>query len=411
MPSIFLVTDVRYWHRRTGAQQRIYALAKYLAANDFNVTTVFTAPIAEKEHEDDHQVILDAGLNVISLIDDWQPANVLEKVQWKAMCVWNAVSGERPCSERDQAKHLADFESPALKSRFAKLVNELQPDIVIVEYVTLAYLLPERRKRQGTLYALDTHDLLSDRCQQFKQYQFSHWLEIDRAQEAAAFAPFDILIAIQSDEAAAIREMAGPDQQVILAGHPAEFHETEIQTATAETTASNRGKRLGYFASNNAPNFSAIEWLLTHVWENVLRVRPDLQLQIAGSVCEALTPDSLPSNVHLRGFVEQVEDFYDSIDVVVNPIQFGTGLKIKNIEALSFGKPLISSPHGTEGLPREIELPWLEADSADDFASKIIAICSDEAKPSQLQIAAKNYVQSRLNADLVFAHLMNAFRS
>ncbi len=148
----------------------------------------------KRTQKDDHEVILDAGLNVISLIDDWQPANVLEKVNGKPCAFGTRCPGERPCSNEIKPNIWQILNRPR-KNRFAKLVNGHQPDIVIVECVTLAYLLPERRKRQGMLYAARHARLTFRSLSTIQAISVSHWLEIDRAPRSRSVcASFNILI-------------------------------------------------------------------------------------------------------------------------------------------------------------------------------------------------------------------------
>ncbi|MEI9930870.1 MAG: glycosyltransferase family 4 protein [Rhizomicrobium sp.] len=73
-----------------------------------------------------------------------------------------------------------------------------------------------------------------------------------------------------------------------------------------------------------------------------------IKLVIAGTICELLqATDS--RFVELRGPIENVEDFYRSIDCAAVPMRASTGLKIKTGEALSLGVPIVSLTHAFEG--------------------------------------------------------------
>ena len=56
------------------------------------------------------------------------------------------------------------------------------------------------------------------------------------------------------------------------------------------------------------------------------------------------------SRIQLLGDVENLEDFYKSIDIFVNPLREGRGLRTKVVEAAAFGCPILSTELGAEGL-------------------------------------------------------------
>ena len=184
MTKVAFVTDVRYWHRKTGAQQRIYALAKYFRQQVDEVVTLFAAPISQSPRDADRDLIAAAGIEVVSLIDDWNPIGLAGNLRWRASCIRNALRPRLRNSDFGNTKELVDFESKLLKERFGAFVQMIKPDVVIVEYLTLSYLVPPVGDREGVLYAVDTHDLLSSRCEQFRNRGHRHWVEISEEEDA-----------------------------------------------------------------------------------------------------------------------------------------------------------------------------------------------------------------------------------
>ena len=87
--------------------------------------------------------------------------------------------------------------------------------------------------------------------------------------------------------------------------------------------------------------------------------------------------------------MDDLTSVYQRADVVINPISIGTGLKIKNIEALGFGKPLVTTSVGAEGLESGSQLAFLVADTAQDFANAVIGILQDSGLYRQL--SSKGY--------------------
>ena len=96
------------------------------------------------------------------------------------------------------------------------------------------------------------------------------------------------------------------------------------------------------------------------------------------------------------GEVKTVLDVYNRGDIVINPAVVGTGLKIKSVEALGFGKILVTSCHSTGGLNREVN-PFIAVDNPDEFANAIVNVMSNVGIYNDLRhrsyLYAKEYNQ------------------
>lgn len=106
--------------------------------------------------------------------------------------------------------------------------------------------------------------------------------------------------------------------------------------------------RILFVGANTGANLRSLEWLLDDVWPRISAQRPDAQLRVAGSIRNAWHRP-VPTGAELLGRVESLEDEYRRAQVVVAPITVGTaGVKIKVAEALSFGRPLVSTSPGVD---------------------------------------------------------------
>ncbi len=418
---LVVATDVRFWRRETGAQQRIAELVKYLGEHAFDVTTLFLGPIAGTTTANDRLLIAAARLEVISLVEDWFPQGWWDSFRWRCNCIfdalrqrWNRNNAQLSSADpikRIRSKRLSEFRSTEFQRRFRSSVARLQPHAVIVEYITLSYLVPDRSQRAGVLYAVDTHDVLSMRNQQFKQHRYEHWVELSRSEEAAAIDSFDVVIAIQPEEAAIFRSFVSQDQPVIVAGMAGQVYQVDVDNRRTRRPADPIS--IGILASNNAANQHALSWFLDEVWPILLASHDTLRLVVAGSITKSLAGERPLDRVQILGPVQKVADFYALVDIVVNPIQFGTGLKIKNIEAMCFGKPLVTTKQGTAGSEQTVgtDYPWLVANTADEMAQQLLQLSCDKNLRERLTRSAQQYVNSELQADKTYRELIAALSS
>ena len=349
--KILMASLVPFWHRQTGAQQRIFALVQALQSNGHQVKTFFPLPGFTR----DHDLYKQYSLDVEQPTSDQPPEGTVPKVAWYFRAVVNQLKNtgrtqqvvDAQASKETTPMKLDDYVWPWAGVAFEQTVKRYQPDVIICQYVTSAWLLDgiPASQRSEAHAIIDTHDLLSDRKDQFEKRGSGHWIDISKEEESRVLAKFDTVLAIQHDEAALMRAMA-PDTRVIVAGHHA--GDCEIVQRKKSVDSPEAKFSLGYIASVNASNIDAIESFLEKVWPRI-GDRAELELVVAGAICETIAKqvDQLnlktAGRVRLLGSVENLIDFYREIDVAINPVQFGTGLKIKTVEALLHGIPVLTT--------------------------------------------------------------------
>jgi hypothetical protein len=186
---------------------------------------------------------------------------------------------------------------------------------------------------------LDTHDVFGGRADRFRTAGLQpEWYYTSPEEEARGAARADIVLAIQDDEARYFRELGHQDVRVV--GHIVAQRRRPPGPAAAGTITA------GYFASGNPINVNSFEELRRCLGANAAR---GMKFVVAGSICGKLAADLAPFAP--IGRLDHVDEFYDSVDLVINPMTFGTGLKIKSVEALSQGLPLVATDVAMVGLP------------------------------------------------------------
>ena len=170
---------------------------------------------------------------------------------------------------------------------------------------------------------------------------------MDAPGEALACRRADVVVALQSDEAAKFQEMAGEGVDVRVIGplsRSVPRHPRPIQPKLL----------VGYLGSCNFINeHNLTEFMRLWVKSSILMDKAELI--IGGGICDTLdrfAPPNLIQQVAPRfvGRVALLEDFFSSCDVFVNPERGGTGIKIKTLEAMAHGVPVLSTVAGTVGI-------------------------------------------------------------
>jgi glycosyltransferase involved in cell wall biosynthesis len=97
-------------------------------------------------------------------------------------------------------------------------------------------------------------------------------------------------------------------------------------------------------------------------------------------------------DIIVTGFVPDTSKFLIDADIFVAPIRFGGGVKVKIIDAMSYGVPVITTTKGAEGLEARHGEHFLIADSPKEFVENIRLLIENVELRRSLGIKAREYV-------------------
>lgn len=215
-----------------------------------------------------------------------------------------------------------------------------------------------------------------------------------REEEIAALAPADVLLAIQRGEAETLRTML-PGKRVVTAEHAlARLVHCPVEESRQEVL---------FVGNYYPPNIAGVEQFLAQVWPEVRAAAQEARFIVCGKVCDAFRGCSVPG-VELAGVVPSLEPYYRAAAVVVNTVPFGTGLKIKTVEALAHGKCTVVTPAGAEGLPA-LPAEGLRVCALEEMGAVIAVLLCDGAALKQASDDAWRFAQERLSGDAVYGEL------
>jgi glycosyltransferase involved in cell wall biosynthesis len=126
------------------------------------------------------------------------------------------------------------------------------------------------------------------------------------------------------------------------------------------------------------PNSHGLQLFIDRAWPLIRREIPDVRMQVVGLSPNASLRALIESaDIELHADVPSVEPYYELADVVIAPIMFGGGTRVKILEAMAFGRPVVSTSVGAEGLQCESGTHLLIADDMTEFAAAIVRLSSD----------------------------------
>ncbi len=220
-------------------------------------------------------------------------------------------------------------------------------------------------------------------------------------EEVGELSHADVLIAIQKNEKITLKEMC-PDQHVIVAEHALPVEAECPHSPHSSYTVL-------FIGAKYDPNNRGLEEFLEDSWPKIHEAYPGSRFVVCGSVCIPFK-DKHIEGVSFKGIVRDLAPYYEQAAIVINPVPYGSGLKIKTVEALCRAKCLISTPSGVEGLEDAADPPFFVVPSAGQMSDIIISLLGDPPLRREIEEKTWNYSKQRLAPGPVYADLVQALR-
>lgn len=236
----------------------------------------------------------------------------------------------------------------------------------------------------NVLKIIDTHDIFANRNQRFKKVgQTTGWFSTTVRQEVIGLKRADHIIAIQATEAEYFRRVQ-PKRVVVVGDIP------EISSIKVGTVRQVLPGQILLVGSNNPSNRQGAKWFISYVMPALRQQVPEVSLVVVGGLSESI---EVQPGVQALGVVDSLQAQYAQASVVINPALVGTGLKIKTVEALAYGKPLVTTSVGGEGLEDGWAKAFCIADSAEEFIAELATLLTDQETALALGKRARTYAE------------------
>jgi len=157
------------------------------------------------------------------------------------------------------------------------------------------------------------------------------------------------------------------------------------------------------------PNYEAMVWFLQKVFPIILDEIPDARLIITGKHGGRSLPTT--NNVILTGFVDDIRPYLKSATVSLAPIWTGGGTRLKILEAMAIGTPVVATSKGAEGLDVISGEHLFLADGPEQFATAVIKILNDSILRQSIANSAKIHIMNNFDWQVIIPELLSLIDS
>jgi polysaccharide biosynthesis protein PslH len=146
-----------------------------------------------------------------------------------------------------------------------------------------------------------------------------------------------------------------------------------------------------------APNVEGVNWLVKEVWPRVLAKMPHATLHLAGKQLEKTDERFNGKNITVHGEVGDAFEFMGSYAVMAVPLLGGGGMRVKLVEGMALGKPIVTTTIGAEGTGVKSDRHLLIADTPGAFAEALCLLLEEPGRATALGENAKTFVASNFS--------------
>lgn len=246
----------------------------------------------------------------------------------------------------------------------------------ILEELELAYLL-EHYRRQRSLY----------RRLRYLLTALQH-----RRYVARLLPAFDAVTVVSEREASLTRELArAAPVEIVVIPNGADLDDCQHYRYTPEPDTLIYPGALTY-----AANFDAVSFFLTAIFPLIKRQRPAVIFRVTGhNTPEQQAALATYEGLVLTGYVEDVRALIARSAVEVVPLREGGGTRLKILEALALGTPVVSTSKGAEGLNLVPGQDLLIADTPADFAAAVVRLLASPDERARLSVNGRRAVAAQ----------------
>jgi len=314
-------------------------------------------------------------------------------------------------------------------SALAATLEREDPDVVQVEGIELAQYLFQAAAnraagRQRPLLVFDDHnaeyvlqqrafetDIRQPRRWIGAAYSFVQWRRL-RGYERRACLAADRVVAVSETDGAALRQLQpdlspvvvpnGVDMAFYTASSPA----LDSQQAPGPHDVAFTGKM------DFRPNVDAVLWFVQEVMPLLCLSSPDSRFWVVGqSPHPRLAVLADHPGVVVTGRVEDVRPYIAAAGVYVVPLRIGGGTRLKVLEAMAMGKPIVSTRLGCEGFDLTPDQELAVADTPSEFATAIVALLGDPDRRERIGQTARRFAGSRYDWSVIVPRLEEVYEN
>jgi glycosyltransferase involved in cell wall biosynthesis len=307
-----------------------------------------------------------------------------------------------------QPNQVDRFFDKGFEKKLAAAIEDFEPDVIQLESIYMSVYLPFIRIASKAVILSRLHNiehqiwerLAGETSNTFKRIYLKDLAARVKKFELNAWRDADLLIPITDTDAATVKELG-----VTTPMHVAAFGLSKQKFAHEDVEEKWIGYHIG--AMDWMPNAEAITWFLETVWKELHKQLPEFEFHFAGRNMPASFKKYEGDGIVCAGEVPHAHTFIADKKILIVPLQAGSGIRVKIMEAIASGKIAISTAVGVQGINGlEDGKHYLLAETADDFIRQIRFVMENRAIAHTIAEAGAAYIKEAYCQNKITSQLL-----
>ncbi len=280
-----------------------------------------------------------------------------------------------------------------------------KPDIVHIDHLHLGWVIDEIRKYTSVPVCMRGHNLEMQIMRRFYEKQNNIFLRSFSKKQYRKLVKYEPNLLEKFDKCIMI---SNEDEETLLKMN-SKVKTTIIPAGVDKRLLKSRKKKIKPFSiihighTDWFPNYDGLEWFVNEIFPEVVRKYPLANLYIygGGNTKNFPVPQYLKKSITVIGFVEDIWKEIENKALAIVPLRIGGGIRIKIIEMLAAGQPIVTTSIGKEGLNAIDMQHLLVADSREEFVDKISLFFDGELNIQEMIKNGKDFIESNFTWEII----------
>ena len=307
--------------------------------------------------------------------------------------------------------HIDRFDHSVIHNKLLELLSNQTYDVIQLESLFLGPYIKTIRRVTGSILSMRLHNIEHEVWSRVAHQEMrplrSMYLRLQSARlkvyETTTWSDLDLLIPISHVDNAKVEVLLAhsPSRKVVEVGMDLPLFDVSLIPS--------RPLRLGFIGSMDwQPNILAMQWWRDQLWPALKAIHGNhVRFVLAGH--HSSDGPWVGDDIEVMGRVGDVDDFFKAIDVMVVPIRSGSGVRIKILQAMATGIPVVSTTIGAEGILAESGNQILLANTRIEWTQAIGKLLSDGELYRRLSAQGYDYIRDNHAVNNVVTDLIQSY--